>query len=246
MWKKLKHTLYHKKIRENKTIYKIFGIPFRMYIVSEIFSSIKIKYSLSVNSKQAIVMIDGGICSQIHQWRIGEALIKKGISVEYDISWFENDGKDINGKFVRNFDLLKAFPDIPFKKASNQKIRYFKKHFSYIENKGTSYLDVPCPQYFGNYYPSYYGYLLPFKYTIPFSVLDDKNQSIAKKIKEDSHPIGVHVRRGDMAVSQHNWKVCPVQYYVNAVEYFFKKYSDATFYFFSDEPDWIKKIYFHV
>ncbi len=241
MWAKIKNAIYHKKNKKGKTIYKIFGIPFCMADLSDMLSFIKIQRSLVVNPNQAIVMIDGGICSQIHQWRIGEALMKKGVSVEYDVSWFEECGKDINGVFVRNFDLLKAFPNLTFSKANNQKIRYFKKHFSYSETKGEIYLKAKCPRYFGGYYPSYYGHLLPFKFTIPFSVLDDKNLLTAKQIKKDPHPIGIHVRRGDMAVSRHNWTVCPVQYFVNAVNYFLKKYPDATFYFFSDEPNWIKK-----
>ncbi|MBR3148453.1 MAG: alpha-1,2-fucosyltransferase [Alphaproteobacteria bacterium] len=102
------------------------------------------------------------------------------------------------------------------------------------------FIKAKLPKYFGWYYPSYYQDLLPFKYTIPLSVLDSESKKIAKQIKSEKHPVGVHVRRGDMAVTQHNWVVCPPEYFVNAVKFFMKKYSNASFYFFSDEPDWIQ------
>ncbi len=208
--------------------------------IIRLFKYFSIKRSVKNNPYQAIVMIDGGICSQIHQWRIGEALRAKGIDVEYDISWFDDYGKDINGKFVRNFDLLKTFPKIPFKRASDAKIWYFKKHFSYCEQVDGVFVSSKLPKYFGYYYPSYYQDLLPFKYIVPVSVLDERNAKLARQIKKEQHAIGVHVRRGDMAITQHNWVVCPPEYFINAVNYFIKKYKNASFYFFSDEPDWVQ------
>ncbi|MBR5904530.1 MAG: alpha-1,2-fucosyltransferase [Alphaproteobacteria bacterium] len=199
-----------------------------------------IKQSLKKNPKQAIVMIDGGICSQIHQWRIGEALRAKGVDVEYDISWFKAWGKDCDGKFARNFDLLTAFPNLEFKVASDAKIKYFQKHFSYTEKPGTSFLDEKMPKYFGSYYESYWKDLPPFPHQIDDSLFDSYNKNIARQIKKEPHAIGIHVRRGDMSVTKHNWVVCPPEYFVNAVKFFVKKFSNASFYFFSDEPDWIQ------
>lgn len=43
-----------------------------------------------------------------------------------------------------------------------------------------------------------------------------------------------------MAVTKHNWVVCPPEYFVNSVMFFVKQYPDASFYFFSDEPNWIQ------
>lgn len=204
-------------------------------------SKILIRISLKINPKQAVIMIDGGICSQIHQWRIGEALMAKGISVKYDISWFESCGKDIDGRFVRNFDLIKAFPKIKFKKASNFRVNYFKKHFPYSEVGDQLFINAELPKYFGYYYPSYNKSLLPFDYSIPISILDNKSKEVANEIKQDEFPVGIHVRRGDMSTSRHNWRVCPVEYFINAIEYFLGENSSATFYFFSDEPDWVEE-----
>lgn len=152
MWSKIRRVLFHKRQKHGKVTYKILGIPVWGSRVSKIFYSVWMGYSLKRNPKQAIVMIDGGICSQIHQWRIGEALSQKGVSVEYDISWFDDYGMDINGKFVRNFDLLKAFPELTFKRASLQKISYFKKHFSYHEPKDGLFINTDMPKYLGGYF----------------------------------------------------------------------------------------------
>ena len=62
--------------------------------------------------KMIIVRVDGGICSQMHFFLIGQQLKENGFLVKYDLDWFKNNGKDLTGKFARNFDLLKAFPDL--------------------------------------------------------------------------------------------------------------------------------------
>ena len=77
-----------------------------------------------------IIRMDGGICSQMHQYLLGEVFSRKGIKVEYDLSFFENDGKDINGNHARLFDLENAFPDIKLIKASQKKIKLYKLFFS--------------------------------------------------------------------------------------------------------------------
>ena len=220
-------------------MYEILGMSVNLDKIINPVADLFIKCSLKLHPNQAIVMIDGGVCSQIHQWRIGEALRQRNVRVEYDISWFDEYGKDINGVFERNFDLLKTFPDLPFKRAGARKIAYFKKHFSYEESDGGFFTDADMPKYFGGYAPSYHKNLPPFDRTIPTSILDAQNLEIATRIRHDAHPIGIHVRRGDMAVSKHYWRVTPVQYFVNAVKYFVKEYPDSTFYFFSDEPQWV-------
>ena len=80
-----------------------------------------------------VVHIDGGICSQINFISYGLALSHmRGdkVKVKYDISWFREDGKDINGRFVRNWDFPKAFPGLPIEEATDAEIASVKKrHF---------------------------------------------------------------------------------------------------------------------
>ena len=72
-----------------------------------------------------IVRIDGGICSQINFFAYGHAvqnMLGERAKVKYDLSWFKENGKDYFGKFVRNWDFPKAFPDLAVEEASAEEI----------------------------------------------------------------------------------------------------------------------------
>lgn len=64
-----------------------------------------------------VVLMDGGICSQMHQYLLGNLYRKRGFSVCYDLTFYKEWGLDINNEFVRNFDILKAFPYLEFEEA---------------------------------------------------------------------------------------------------------------------------------
>ncbi len=68
---------------------------------------------------QVIVLMDGGVCSQMHQYLLGRIFENGGHKVLYDLSFYEEWGTDMDYQFVRNFDLLKAFPYLKVKSASN-------------------------------------------------------------------------------------------------------------------------------
>ena len=77
-----------------------------------------------------IVRIDGGICSQINFFAYGHAIqnmLGGKAKVKYDLSWFRENGKDYFGKFVRNWDFPKAFPDLAVEEASAEEIAATKK-----------------------------------------------------------------------------------------------------------------------
>jgi hypothetical protein len=70
-------------------------------------------------------------------------------------------------------------------------------------------------------------------------ILDEKNLAVCREIESCENPIGVHVRRGDMAVEGGYWEVIPAQYFINLCEDL--NGEDTTFFFFSEEPEWILK-----
>jgi len=54
---------------------------------------------LSGEADEIIIIIDGGLGSQMGQYVIGQEIQRiTGIQVSYDLSWYENNGKDILGK----------------------------------------------------------------------------------------------------------------------------------------------------
>lgn len=97
-----------------------------------------------------IIRVDGGICSQLNFYAVGAYLMAKKYHVKFDLDWFRTDGKDMDGVFARNFDLLTAFPNLPFEEASLQEISYYaRKH-----PKKTNKLREFKPPLYVNGYPN--------------------------------------------------------------------------------------------
>jgi len=62
-------------------------------------------------------------------------------------------------------------------------------------------------------------------------------------IKNSASSVAVHIRRGDYVTdsgANYLMGVLPVSYYNQAISYIKEKVSDPTFYFFSDDLDWVK------
>ena len=72
----------------------------------------------------AIVMVDGGFCSQMNKYVLGKWLeLKLNIKVKYDLTWFETDGLDCDNKHNREFKLLDIFPKLDFEIAGKEEIK---------------------------------------------------------------------------------------------------------------------------
>ena len=52
-----------------------------------------------------VVMVDGGICSQMNQYLLGQIYAQRGEDVLYDLNWYEKVGTDVDGHFARTFEL---------------------------------------------------------------------------------------------------------------------------------------------
>ena len=188
-----------------------------------------------------IVRVDGGICSQVCFYSLGKYFSDKGYRVKYDLTWFDEFGMDVDNKFQRNFDLLKAFKIEDFEIASEDEIEYYKNNF-YLSSK-IFQLARP-PVYVGRYY-DYTKVLIKNKeYLISrFSPdLDEYNESWLKKIQAQNS-CAIHVRRGDLSNCKFSYygKTATAQYFINAINFIKNKVSDIKFFFFSDEVDWIEE-----
>ncbi len=200
---------------------------------------------------KVVVLMDGGICSQMHQYLLGQLYEKRGFNVVYDLSFYNEWGTDKDHIFVRNFDLLKAFPYLDLKKATSLETSAYKRLYYYVGNNTTarikdfSFLDKKPPVYLGGYYYFPSEVFLPefrslFR-LLPDKVLDAPNLEIFKKIGNISCSVAVHVRRGDLKVEQYDYGKPPtMDYFKKAVEYFKKNFDSPYFCFFSDEPDWVE------
>lgn len=202
-----------------------------------------------VLSPKVVVLMDGGICSQMHQYLLGQLFKDKGCQVVYDLSFYDEYGMDKDQCFVRNFDLLNAFPYLRLQKASELLISVYKQKYYIVGNNTTekladfSFLKKEPPLYLGGYYYLPANIWLPaFRsiFKIQSDILDSNNRTLYHEIESCPCSIAIHVRRGDLKVEMYDYgKPASFCYFDSAISYCKDRMSAPYFYFFSDEPDWV-------
>lgn len=179
-----------------------------------------------------VVLMDGGICSQILQYYIGVALYPD-YNAEYDLIFWENGGKDGLGNENRPFELLTVFPELPFVKCDRRKAMFYRR---YMQTKTPS----PPPIYVNNYR---YGCDLNGLHDLfnkKSAVLPDYKIHFLKEMQE-KHSCGIHFRRGDLANNDNPYYgVFSEEYLIRAMDYVKGIDDKVEFYAFSDDPDWVK------
>ncbi|MDC1896793.1 hypothetical protein POZ26_10660, partial [Bacteroides uniformis] len=55
---------------------------------------------------QVIVLMDGGVCSQMHQYLLGRIFENGGHKVLYDLSFYEEWGTDMNYQWGRKINCV--------------------------------------------------------------------------------------------------------------------------------------------
>ena len=193
-----------------------------------------------------IVRIDGGICSQINFFAYGHAIQKMlgdNVDVKYDLSWFRENGKDYNGRFERNWDFPKAFPDLPIEEATREEIAAVKKRRTLDFSELSTLEAISAPAYLGGYPKMCFNLpgcrqMLVDKFN---PALDAESAAVADEIAKGP-ACAIHVRRGDLSeYSVAYGQPCSNGYFAKAIKIVKGLEPRARFYFFSDEPDYVRK-----
>ena len=192
-----------------------------------------------------VVRVDGGICSQInfiaYGWAVGK-MLGGNVKVKYDLTWFRENGKDFNGRFERNWDFPAAFPDMPIEVATEDEIEATKRCRAIDLAEIASLEDVSAPAYLGGYPKGCFS--LPGCRKL-FSgnfrpALDANSAAVADEIAKGPS-CAVHVRRGDLCeFSIAYGQPCSNEYFAKAIRIVKGLEPHARFYFFSDEPDYVR------
>lgn len=204
--------------------------------------------------RRVIVRVDGGICSQMHFWLVGQVFARKGCHVTFDTRWFAECGMDNDGRFSRNFDLLKAFPRLPFRSESEGLIRrlYISAFYSfnnyYDVGSGTSWQKMSPPLYLDGYYrdsDDMFGAMFDESFPVDTGLLPEDNVAVLNDIEAASlsgDSCAVHIRRGDLARYEAAYG-SPVseEYFRQSVSVVLEESPEAHFFLFSDEPDWCRE-----
>jgi len=86
------------------------------------------------------------------------------------------------------------------------------------------------------------------KSTINFKYVEELLHGNPVFKKPNSNDICIHIRRGDYVTSESANQVhgvCSIDYYEKGKAYFLSKLERPNFYFFSDDPEWVKENFNH-
>lgn len=188
-------------------------------------------------NKTAIIKIEGGICSQIGYFALGLYLSDLNYKVKYDFSWFENNGKDMDGIFVRNYDLEKAFPAFKLEAATKEEVNLFSSKYNVL-NEFTLFQDK---MYICNY-PDRASIITPYQdyLKVNFKPIDTNSvDAVYEKIKS-STVCAVHVRRGDLSHYHPAYgEPATVNYFLKTINVVKSWEPSTVYFFFSDECNYV-------
>ncbi|MDE7179845.1 MAG: alpha-1,2-fucosyltransferase [Muribaculaceae bacterium] len=207
----------------------------------------RIAVGIRLLPKLIILASDGGICSQMHFYLIGRILEASGNQVEYDLKWFEKCGKDLDGRFERNYDLEKLFPALHPSICRSSLLRRlyitaFHHRNNYEDTTQEEWSGLKAPLYLDGYFRDSVG-MMRETFRETFCHLQpgkEAAEAAEREISPDKIYCAVHVRRGDLARFNPVYgEPTPVEYFKEAIDKV--EHSDEgcdEYLVFSDEPEW--------
>lgn len=201
--------------------------------------------------RKIVVMVDGGFCSTLNKYAIGKCIeLETGHPVAYDLHWFDQVGVDVDGIQPRNFELLNAFPQLPYETIDPRTASIYRRFFG-ISNDfpylySTALFQVSPPTYVDGYWENW-RYLRKVESTLKkefdFSglALGPEATMNLSRIRGQHISVAIHVRRGDFV----NLGLCILEpsYYIRAIQFLrdLCRSPDIHFFFFSDDLPWISQ-----
>ena len=189
-----------------------------------------------------MVYVDGGICSQMHQYLLGRYYAEQGMRIKYNLFWYQRNGKDNDGIHPRIFELTRMWPGLEFQ-ASGSSTVFYSHHFS-VNKDGMHFpLRITAPAYLHGYYFFDDNDLYRSIFQRYFS-LDKVVHTPKVQITDDwgGTKCALHVRRGDLAkMDDCFYGKVSIDYFRKAIEYVGSSYENIKFFIFSDGFDWVEK-----
>jgi hypothetical protein len=211
-----------------------------------------------------IVKLQGGLGNQMFQYAFGKVIAhKNNVPLFVDTSFF---GQELANTDKRSLEL-ETFPAIQTREASSKLVSSFfqntrwdnrlrkilgfkarkvirEKNFRFDEACQQSEPPLLLDGYFQSerYFHSQRPLILE-TFCFPDLSHDAPNAALLQQIR-GTESVSVHVRRGDyvkFAVTNSFHGTCSPAYYQRAIDLVRRKVPEARFFFFSDEPDWVKE-----
>lgn len=201
-----------------------------------------------------VSLVDGGLGSQMGQYALGFAAAKdSGLSVKYDLSWYQRKNP-LTGDFLYpHMDLQKVFPNLHLDIAYLEEAKMYRKYFNFsvknicVYNNQVTESDVP--RYLDGYYVNY-RYIQPYTdslkemYRFDDSLLSDY---FYERVISCECPVALHVRRGDYVNNSAFAKIYDVttpQYFMRGMKYIKSELQEKpTFFVFSNDMPYCKEMF---
>lgn len=207
-----------------------------------------------------VVSMSGGLANQMFQYAFYLHLKDKGLNVMLDQSNF-TPRESMTCETTRVQDVFNntKFELMP---AGMFPLTYWKRRWRFLRSLAWIWGDKYIPEPTFAYHPEifkkasknciFYGSWQCEKYFKniesevrkqftfrPFE--DERNKELALKMSKENS-IALHIRKGkDYTTEFLLQNTCPLEYYLNAIEYIKKHVDKPIFYIFTDNPTWVSE-----
>lgn len=210
-----------------------------------------------------VTKLQGGLGNQMFQYAFGLSMaLQHNCGLYFDPSFFKlQSGKDdiASREFELNIfdvqikiageELVEQFlhPGVMqriFNKTGINRKRVFREKSLRFDG---SVFQIPPPVYAQGFWSSEF-YFSKFESPVrkAFTLkkaMSNLSQKLAARMAAQENPVSVHVRRGDYVSSERTNQIhgtCSVSYYTNSIARLKAQINNPHFYFFSDDPEWVK------
>ncbi len=182
----------------------------------------------------------------LRSYKLDHFNIDAQVAIESDINPFKKEIKryqDLHQQTSISAKVYRKLEPVFFPKHTKN---YFKESTWWILEPNI--FKTPKDVYIDGYWQHYkYFENMPaqiFKELTFKEPLNGEAENWQSRIKNDPFSVAVHIRRGDYVTdsgANYLMGVLPLTYYQKAINYMEQKVLSPTFYFFSDDLDWVKQ-----
>ena len=188
------------------------------------------------------IYIMGGLGNQMFQYACARSLsLRNKTDLYLDLRWFNL--ADTSSDRPYKLSNLKITPPPKEIKPTQLKL---EKEISPFEFD-SRFLTLPDNVYLYGYF-AYEKYFHDYEKTLRedfrFQVpISEQSQIWEKKIRDDSMPVSIHVRRGDYlkGINPRIFHQIPMSYYERCIAILRENFSNLSLYIFSNDLDWCRK-----